>query len=128
MDSVDDSVRTADGFDVVFDAVGTTGSLREAVRRVRQGGRICVVGSFWDPVEVDMGLLMQEATLIPAMMYARTPGGREIDAAAAVLATLPALGDALITHRYPLDAAAEGFAAARDRAAGAIKVVFEPAR
>lgn len=117
-----------DGFDVVFDAVGSTGSLRESVRRVAHGGRICMVGSFWDPVQVDVGILMQEAELIPAMMYGRTPSGREIDGAASLLAELPELGRTLITHRLPLDAAAEGFAAARDRSAGAIKVVFEPHR
>ena len=39
---------------------------------------------------------------------------------------MKAVGDALISHRYPLDAAPEAFAAARDRSSGAIKVVFEP--
>ncbi|MDE0065633.1 MAG: hypothetical protein OXN44_02055 [Acidimicrobiaceae bacterium] len=39
---------------------------------------------------------------------------------------MKAVGDALISHRYPLDAASEAFAAARDRSSGAIKVVFEP--
>jgi threonine dehydrogenase-like Zn-dependent dehydrogenase len=32
----------------------------------------------------------------------------------------------VITHRFPLDAAHEAFAAAADRASGAIKVVLEP--
>jgi 2-desacetyl-2-hydroxyethyl bacteriochlorophyllide A dehydrogenase len=114
------------GFDVVFDAVGTTDSLRESVRRVAHGGRICMVGSFWDPVEIDVGILMQEAELIPAMMYGRTPNGREIDGAAALLAELPRFGDTMISHRFPLDGASEAFAAARDRSSGAIKVVFEP--
>lgn len=123
---IDDDQAAADGFDVVFDAVGSTGSLQESVRRVRYGGRIVAVGSFWEPVTLDFGILMQEAELIPAMMYASTPDGREIDRAAAVLAEVPQLGDALITHRFPLDAGPEAFVAARDRSAGAIKVVLEP--
>ena len=123
---IDESDGRADGFDVVFDAVGSSGSLKESVRRVGHRGRICMVGSFWGEVAVDVGLLMQEAELIPAMMYGRTPNGREIDGAAALLAELPGLGSTMITHRFPLDAAPEAFAAARDRASGAIKVVFEP--
>jgi threonine dehydrogenase-like Zn-dependent dehydrogenase len=122
----DGGTTPVDGFDVVFDAAGSTGSLREATQRVGHAGRICVVGSWWDPVEVDMGVLMKEAEIVPAMMYGRTPNGREIDGAAALLAELPALGDVMITHRFPLDGVDEAFGAARDRSAGAIKVVFEP--
>ena len=123
---IDDTASFADGFDVVFDAVGNTASISESVRRVARAGRICMVGSFWDPVQIDVGLLMQEAELIPAMMYGRTPNGREIDGAAALLAEMPDLGAIMITHRFPLDGAADAFATARDRAAGALKVVFEP--
>ena len=38
---------------------------------------------------------------------------------------MPELADALITHRFPLDRAAEAFAAAASREAGAIKVVVD---
>ena len=124
--SVGVNVGVGDGYDVVFDAVGSTSSLLESVKRCRYGGRVCMVGSFWDPVELDMTILMQEVTLIPAMMYSRTAAGREISSAAALLSEMPQLGDALISHRYPLDGAKEAFAAARDRSSGAIKVVFEP--
>ncbi len=113
-------------YDVVFDAVGSTESLREAIRRCRPTGRVVVIGSFWDPVELDMTILMNEIELIPALMYGRTPNGREIDGAASLLSELPELGDALISHRFPLDGAVEAFATARDRSAGALKVVFEP--
>lgn len=123
---IDDAGGREAGFDVVFDAVGNTASLAESVKRVAYQGRIVMVGSFWGEVGVDAGLLMQEAEIIPAMMYGRTPSGREIDGAARLLAELPDLGDTLITHRYPLDAVDEAFATANDRAAGAIKVVFEP--
>ena len=125
-ESVGANVGVGDGYDVVFDAVGSTSSLLESVRRCRYGGRVCVVGSFWDPVELDMTILMQEVTLVPAMMYSGTAAGREIESAAALLADMPQLGEALISHRFPLDGAPEAFAAARDRSSGAIKVVFEP--
>jgi threonine dehydrogenase-like Zn-dependent dehydrogenase len=42
------------------------------------------------------------------------------------LAATPELPRALITHRFPLDAAPEAFATAADRESGAIKVVLEP--
>jgi threonine dehydrogenase-like Zn-dependent dehydrogenase len=59
-------------------------------------------------------------------MYGRSGASRDIDAAAALLARHGGLASLLITHRFPLDAAAEAFATAADRAAGAIKVVLEP--
>ena len=120
------SVGLGDGYDVVFDAVGSTGSLRDSIRRCRPEGRVVVEGSFWDPVELDMTILMQEIELIPASMYGRTPSGRELDGAASLLAELPELGETLISHRFPLDGAAEAFDAARERSSGAIKVVVEP--
>ena len=69
---------------------------------------------------------MKELTVVPASMYGRHGGGRDIDAAAALLAARPEIADAIITHRLPLEAAVDAFALARDRAGGAIKVVLEP--
>jgi threonine dehydrogenase-like Zn-dependent dehydrogenase len=65
-------------------------------------------------------------SLCPTLLYSRHAGGRDADAAAALLAATPELSRTLITHRFPLDAAAEAFATAADRKAGAIKVVLEP--
>jgi threonine dehydrogenase-like Zn-dependent dehydrogenase len=59
-------------------------------------------------------------------MHGRDAGGTDMDAAAQLLADLPEVAPAMITHRFPLDRAAEAFTAAADRAAGAIKVVLEP--
>jgi threonine dehydrogenase-like Zn-dependent dehydrogenase len=71
-------------------------------------------------------LCMKEISLVPASMYGRVGPSRDVDVAASLLAGRPHIAETLITHRFPLDAAAEAFAAARDRASGAIKVVLEP--
>ena len=71
-------------------------------------------------------LCMKEVDLVPAYVYGRTGPSRDFDVAVAILAGRPAIAETLITHRFPLDAVAEAFAVARDRAAGAIKVVLEP--
>jgi 2-desacetyl-2-hydroxyethyl bacteriochlorophyllide A dehydrogenase len=116
----------SDGFDVVFDAVGSRSSLNEAVRRARPGGRIIMVGSYWDGSEFPaMEICLSEIDLIPASMYDRR-APRVFAQAAELVATSPELASTLITHRFPLDAATEAFAAAADRKAGSIRVVFEP--
>jgi threonine dehydrogenase-like Zn-dependent dehydrogenase len=84
-------------------------------------------GVYWGPVAVPgLAMCLKEVSLCPTALYSRTAGGRDIDAAAALLATTPGLADTLITHRFPLDAAAEAFATAASRDQGAIKVVLEP--
>ncbi len=50
----------------------------------------------------------------------------QIDVAASLLASHPHIADCIISHRLPLDAAAEAFAIAANRRAGAIKVVLQP--
>lgn len=116
------------GYDVAVDAVGTGDALARAAALVRPGGRVLVLGTYWDPGTVLPGiaLAMKEADLIPSSMYGRGPAGRDIESAAALLAGRPETGRVLITHRFPLDAALDAFAAARDRSAGALKVVVEP--
>lgn len=119
------SLEISDGYDVVMDAVGTTASIAEAVSRLRPRGRIGLVGTPWEPAAVDMGACMKEVEILTAVMYGGNPPNRAFDEAARVLAEGPEIPGALITHRFPLEAASEAFDAAADRAAGAIKVVFE---
>ncbi len=114
-----------DGFDAVIDAVGTTASIAEAVQRVRPRGRIGLVGTLWDAAELDVGFCMKEASIVAVVAYSGVAPDRDFDLAARVLAERPSIGDVMVTHRFPLDGAAEGFAAAADRAGGAIKVLFD---
>ena len=113
--------------DVVVEAAGTPDSLQRAVELVRPGGTVVCTGIFASetlPVPF-LSALMKEVTVVPSMAYCRHAGGRDVDDAAALLAAGPDIADALVTHRFGLDEAAEAFRVAADRASGAIKVVVE---
>ena len=118
---------TDGGYDIVIEAAGSESALGRAIDLVRPGGTVMIPGVYWGPVTVPgMAWCFKEVSLCPTALYSRTAGGRDIDAAAALLATTPGLADTLISHRFPLDAAAEAFAIAASRVHGAIKVVLEP--
>ena len=119
--------KVTDRYDVVVESAGTESALLRSVELCRPGGRVVLVGTYWDTVSLPgLQIGMTEVTLLPASMYARAGAVRDVDVAAQLLADRPELGRLVITHRFPLDAVGEAFAAARDRASGAIKVVLEP--
>jgi threonine dehydrogenase-like Zn-dependent dehydrogenase len=49
-----------------------------------------------------------------------------MEEAAAMLAGDPVIAQTVITHRFPIEDAAEAFRVASDRSGGAIRVVIEP--
>jgi 2-desacetyl-2-hydroxyethyl bacteriochlorophyllide A dehydrogenase len=112
-------------YDVVVDAAGTESALRTCFELLRPGGTLALVASYWEPVTFPQFFSIKEPTIIGSNMHGHDEDGRDMDAAARVLAASPD-AVAMITHRYPLDRAADAFATASDRAAGAIKVVLEP--
>jgi threonine dehydrogenase-like Zn-dependent dehydrogenase len=90
-------------------------------------GTLLLLAAFWGELTLPgLSVAAKEIALVSSTMYGRQGAARDVDAAAAVLSANPAVAASLITHRFPLDAAPEAFAAARDRADGAIKVVIEP--
>jgi len=117
----------ASSFDIVVDAAGTTSALQDAARLTAPSGAISLVSTYWEGMEVpSYEVFTKEIRLIPSIMYGRHAGGRDAESAAAILAGNPEIPRAIITHRFPIDGAPEAFATARDRAAGAIKVVLTP--
>jgi len=117
----------ASSFDIVVDAAGTTSALQDAARLTAPSGAISLVSTYWEGMEVpSYEVFTKEIRLIPSIMYGRHAGGRDAESAAAILAGNPEIPRAIITHRFPIDGAPEAFAIARDRAAGAIKVVLTP--
>ncbi len=120
--------EAGDGFDVVVEAAGSESALADAIQRCRPGGVVAIPGSYWSAVQLPaMALGLKEVSLVPSSMYGRTTGaGRDVQVAARLLAERPEVAEAMISHRFPLDAVATAFETAGDRSTGAIKVVIEP--
>lgn len=113
-------------YDVVIDAAGTEAALAQALGLCRSGGTLLLLATYWEGLTLPgFVLCLKEVNVVPASMYGRTGIARDVDVAAATLAARPEIGETLITHRFPLEAAPEAFAAAADRRHGAIKVVLE---
>ncbi len=114
-------------YDVVVEAAGTEASLARCGELVAPGGTVVVLGVHFGPVQLDwMPLFRKEARVIPSLGYCAHDDGREMEDAAAMLAEDPEIARTLITHRFPIEDAAEAFRVASDRAGGAVRVVIEP--
>jgi threonine dehydrogenase-like Zn-dependent dehydrogenase len=117
-------------YDVVVDAAGTSSSIARSFQLLRPGGTLVVVSSQWEPVEFPMFFASGEPTIVTANMHGpgtRASGGTtDMEESAALLAAMPEVASAMITHRFPLDQAPKAFATAADRSSGSIKVVLEP--
>ncbi|MEZ5380762.1 MAG: alcohol dehydrogenase catalytic domain-containing protein [Microthrixaceae bacterium] len=119
------AVGLSDNYDVVFDAVGTSGSLAASIGACRPEGRVGLVGSLWEPATIDVGLCISEVEIIPSMMYCNRGGESDFRWAAQMLAAEPSIAATMLTHRFPLDGAEDAFEAARDRSGGTIKAAFD---
>lgn len=120
--------KPAEGeYDIVVDAAGTPSALDRAAELCRPAGTMVLLAVYWEGLNLPAFLVpMKEIRVVPSSMYGRSGAARDIDVAAAMLAANPEIARAIITHRFPLDAAREAFRVARNRKEGAIKVVLEP--
>ncbi|MFT4520319.1 MAG: threonine dehydrogenase-like Zn-dependent dehydrogenase [Halioglobus sp.] len=112
-------------YDVVMDAVGSSASLSESAQAIKPRGRIGLVGVFWGAASLEQTFCSKEAELIPSAGYSCKSPSRNFEEAGKILHGQPDISKALVTHRFPLDGVTEAFAVAAERAAGAIKVVFD---
>jgi threonine dehydrogenase-like Zn-dependent dehydrogenase len=113
-------------YDAVVDAAGTSSAMARGLALLRPGGTLALVASHWDPVELPQFFTTKEPTIVTAMMHGDGGEGHDMARAAQLLAERPEVAAAMITHRLPLDRAADAFRIAGDRASGAVKVVLEP--
>jgi threonine dehydrogenase-like Zn-dependent dehydrogenase len=109
-------------YDVSFDAVCSQQSFDACVQATRPCGTLLEFGMFWSPVTLNNTLMMKEITVIPSIFYGHNHEHHDFEEAIDILARLPFLIDAVVTHRFTLTDAAEAFRVANDRKSGAIKV------
>jgi len=114
-------------YDVVIEAAGSESALASAIDLAKPSAQVVIPGIYWGPVALPgLTMCLKQVSLCPTTLYGRHAGGRDVDNAAALLATTPELAPTIVTHRFPLEAAVEAFGTAASRAAGAIKVILEP--
>lgn len=113
-------------YDLVAECTGSKDAVKQAVDLCRPGGRVLLLGTYWEGVPLSMAVMLKEITVVSSYMYSSCGGVRDFEAAAGLLSRRPEIAGTLITHRFPLSEAKQAFAVARDRKSGAIKVVLEP--
>jgi 2-desacetyl-2-hydroxyethyl bacteriochlorophyllide A dehydrogenase len=113
-------------YDVVIEAAGSASGLQKSLELLVPGGTIAILGVHYGGLDLPyLTMLTKEATLVASMGYCVHEGGRDMRQAAEMIAARPEIAEALITHRFPIEDAAEAFRVAADRQSGAIKVVVE---
>lgn len=119
--------KAVDGkYDLVVECTGSKEALKQAVDLCRPGGRVLLLGTYWEGVPLSMAVMLKEIAVVSSYMYSVNGAVRDFDVAATLLSRHPEIASTLITHRFPLSEAKQAFAVARDRKSGAIKVVLEP--
>ena len=114
-------------YDLVVECAGAEKAVNRAVKLCRPKGKILMLGTHWNGLPFpQIPAMMKEITVITSFMYAANGAVRDFDVAAMLLSRHPEIATALITHRFPLAEVKQAFAVARDRKAGALKVVLEP--
>lgn len=113
-------------YDLVIEGGGSNESIARAIELCRPGGTLSLTAGYYDDKVMPTALpQMRELTMIWPTLYGHHAGGRDSDAAAAVLARDPEIAQTMISHRFPLDAAAEAFALVTAETPS-LKVVLEP--
>jgi len=113
--------------DLAIDCAGTSESMAQTVQLCRPGARVLMLATYWGGLTLPaLDVSMKELRMLSSTTYCRHGVARDVDVATALMAHNPRIADCIITHRLPLEAAAEAFAVAANRAQGAIKVVLTP--
>jgi L-iditol 2-dehydrogenase len=99
-------------FELVFEAAGTPSSFQQSLEFVAPGGTVCVLGVTREPVPhfAPFTLYSKELSIVGSK-----GGAGHYEAAIAMFLAGDVSVDPLISHRFPLDRAAEALATAANR-------------
>jgi threonine dehydrogenase-like Zn-dependent dehydrogenase len=112
------------GADLVVETVGGHGdTVNLAWELARPQGTVAVLGIFSERVPIDlMRPVMREVWATFPICYGVIDGRHDFDVAMQLIAEGRAPVERLVTHRFPLEAAAEAFRVAADKSTGSVKV------
>jgi 2-desacetyl-2-hydroxyethyl bacteriochlorophyllide A dehydrogenase len=110
--------------DVVLETVGGAGeSLNDAIRSVRPGGTVVLLGIFPSPPPCDaLSLVVKEVRLVGSLTYGCRDGRSDFELALEMMASNAPVVRDLVTHRFELEEIREAFETAADKTQGTIKV------
>ena len=106
---------------------GRASTLMDAVRLVRPGGIVSMLGVFEGRTEIPgLDFSVKEVTLVGSNCYGRVGPRTDFDIAIDLLRKHRRELDGLVTHRFPLAEINRAFDAASDKSSGSIKVHLVP--
>jgi len=120
------------GFPYVVEAVGSAGSVTEALRLADTRGTVLVLGAATTNTYDLTPLFWKEIELVGAINHSFDPGPHggptrhSVARAVDILASGALPDDVVVTHDFALEDLREAIDVALDRRSGAIKVVFRP--
>ncbi len=116
------------GADAVIETVGGRArTVTDAVRLVRPGGIVCMLGVFeGDTALPALDFSLKEVSLVGSNCYARVGASSDFAAAVGLLRARLTAARSLVTHRFALERVNEAFATAADKSTGSIKVTLTP--
>ena len=114
-------------YDLVIEADGSEEAIARAAERCRPGGTVLMVAGYYTETKAlkVLPFVAKELTMIWGTYYGHHAAGRDVDSAASLLARRPEIARAVISHRFPLEAAREAFALVESDVPS-LKVVLEP--
>ena len=110
------------GTDIAFEAVGSPRTLETAMELARPSGRVIAVGvNVEEHIPFNLMLAQSKETMIIPIYLGRDAFPEAIE----LLASGRIQGERLVSHRFPLEQAAEAMDTALNAGAGAVKVMIE---
>jgi threonine dehydrogenase-like Zn-dependent dehydrogenase len=116
------------GFDIIYDSVGSDRSLQNALRWVRGGGSLVILGINFRPGRIDYSPIWHQELNVTGMnCHANEQGGKtSFDIAARLLMDKRIDTDGLITHRFPMQRYREAIRIFKNKGKHkAIKIVLD---
>jgi len=115
-------------WDLVVETVGGSApTLQQAIDLAARGGKVLLLGIHTVPQTIiTTRVWLEELTIVGAWGYDHGSPRADYDDTLALLQKYHELVAPLVTHTFPLDRAADAFAASVDKRSGAIKVTVLP--